>query len=79
MIDLGFQIPQIGQYIMFIIGSLFIITGIIFAIISIISNRKSKKTKLNQAGLLDGIQNESQDEIQTKIKEKTRRRRSEKY
>lgn len=79
MIDLGFQIPQIGQYIMYIIGSLLIITGIIFAIISIISNRKSKKTKFNQAELLDGIQNESLDEIQTKINEKTRRRRSNKY
>lgn len=79
MIDIGYQIPQIGQIILYIMGSLLIIAGVIFAIISVNSNRKSKKTKLNQSGLLDGIQNESQDEIQTKSQEKTRRRRSSKY
>ncbi len=79
MIDIGFRITQTGQYILIISGGILILAGVIIAIISIIRSRKSKKTKVNQDELFDIIQNKPQEEIQTKIKENPRRRRSNKY
>lgn len=42
MIDLGFQIPQIGQYIMYVLGAVLILAGIMFAIISLIRGKKTE-------------------------------------
>ncbi len=48
MIDLGFQIPQIGQYIMYTLGGVLILTGVVFAIVSLIRGRKIDITKENK-------------------------------
>jgi hypothetical protein len=53
MIDIGFKIPQIGQYIMYIIGGLLILAGIIVGIVSIIKSRHASKSKENQENIFD--------------------------
>lgn len=45
MIDIGYKIPQIGQYILYILGGLLILSGVIIAVVSIIKSRKSSKIK----------------------------------
>lgn len=45
MIDIGYKIPQIGQYILYILGGLLILAGVIIAVVSIIKSRKSSKIK----------------------------------
>jgi cbb3-type cytochrome oxidase subunit 1 len=63
MIDLGYQIPLIGQYIMYALGGILILTGVIFAIVNIIRSRK-----------IDEF-----EEKKNKNETKPRRKRSDKY
>ncbi|KAF0092414.1 MAG: hypothetical protein FD141_598 [Fusobacteria bacterium] len=69
MIDFGYKIPQIGQYIMYILGGLLILAGVIVAIVSIIKSRQTNKSKEN-------YENKSQEVILNEIEGKPRRRRS---
>lgn len=72
MIDIGFKITPVGQYIMYAIGGLFILTGVIMGITYIIKNKKIKKDEVNQELKLETVE----DQI-TQVK--SRKRRSSKY
>lgn len=67
MIDIGYTIPRTGQYIIIIIGGLLILTGVILALVYILSSRKAHKQKKPQ-GETKGV-----------IEEKNRKKRSSKY
>lgn len=67
MIDIGYTIPRTGQYIIIIIGGLLILTGVILALVYILSSRKANKQKKPQ-GETKGV-----------IEDKNRKKRSSKY
>lgn len=72
MIDIGYKIPQIGQYIMYILGGLLILAGVV----SIIKSRQTSKSKENQENIFVDYEKKSQEVILKEIEGKPRRRRS---
>ncbi len=79
MIDIGFRISQTEQYIIIIIGGLFILAGIVFALVNILKSRKAHKLQETKNEIYDESHEAQQDMTKEVIEEKPRRRRSGKY